>query len=271
MRIACAALCLAALAACSSHNESSARQNFAKRVTVAPHVRLWIQCSGSGPVVLADNGLGIPTEAWAGVRRQVRHVRFCAFDRAGVGRSDGRFPARGTLERNVQDIHALIRAADLKRPVILAGHSTGGLDALLYARTYPSDVDGLVLVDSPSESAPAPPSPLDDGNTKLDFSSGLRELRRAGNLGDLPMIVLSHGRRTFSTKQAERSWTRMQRQLSDDSSNTVRVVAIDSRHAIQVDQPGLVAAALEQAARAFPKKQRLHCLPELMARRGRCV
>jgi hypothetical protein len=85
------------------------------------------------------------------------------------------------------------------------------------------------------------------------------------------MIVLSHGRRTFSTKQAERSWTRMQRQLSDDSSNTVRVVAIDSRHAIQVDQPGLVAAALEQAARAFPKKQRLHCLPELMARRGRCV
>ena len=41
-----------------------------------------------------------------------------------------------------------------KRPVILVGHSTGGLDALLYARRYTSDIDGLVLVDSPSESAP---------------------------------------------------------------------------------------------------------------------
>jgi pimeloyl-ACP methyl ester carboxylesterase len=221
--------------------------------------------------VLADNGLGLPTEAWAGVRLQVRGVRFCAFDRAGVGRSDVRACGCGTLERNVADIHALIRAAGLKRPVILAGHSTGGLDALLYARKYPSDVDGLVLVDSPSESAPQPPSALDDENTRLDFGSGLRELRQAGDLGDLPVIVLSHGRRSFSTRQAERSWTRMQRQLARNSSNTLRVVALDSRHVIQVDQPGLVAAALEEAAMAFPKNERLRCPPAFAANRGRCV
>ena len=115
---------------------------------------------------------------------------------------------------------------EAKRPVILVGHSTGGLDALLYARTYPSDIDGLVLVDAPSESAPQPPYPLDDGNTKLDFSSGLRKLRHAGSLGDLPIILLSHGQRAFSTDQAERSWTRMQRELAHDSSDTLRVVAL---------------------------------------------
>lgn len=266
-----AALCILFLAGCSSHGARSVSGPLAKRVRVEPNVRLWISCSGTGPVVLADNGLGMPTEAWADVRRQVRHIRFCAFDRAGVGRSDIRACRCGTLEQNVEDVHALIRAANLSRPVILVGHSTGGLDSLLYARKYGSDIDGLVLVDSPSESAPPPPTALDDGKTRLDFSGGLSKLRRARDLGDLPIIVLSHGRRTFSTKGAERSWTRMQHELAGDSSNTLRIVALDSRHLIQDDQPGLVAAALEEAASSFRDAKQLRCSGALAAERGRCV
>ena len=128
-----------------------------------------------------------------------------------------------------------------------------------------------MLVDSPSESATRPPSALDDGDTKLHFGSGLPELGQAGNLSDLPLIVISHGRRTFSTTQAERSWTRMQRQLARDSSNTLRVVALDSRHVIQYEQPDLVAAAIEDAASSFGKDGRLRCPSELAAHHGRCV
>jgi predicted alpha/beta hydrolase family esterase len=241
-------------------------------VAIAPHVRLFIQCTGTGPVVVADNGLGIPTEAWAGVRQQVHHVRFCAFDRAGVGRSDVRRCRCGTLDRNVEDLHALIRAVALERPVILVGHSTGGLDALLHARRYASDVDGLVLVDSPSESAPPPPHrALDDGRTRLDFSAGLQTLRHARDLGDLPVIILSHGQRTFSTEAAEQSWTRMQHELARDSSNTLRVVALDSHHVIQDDQPGLVAAAIDEAASSLSKDKRLRCTPAYATNRGRCA
>jgi pimeloyl-ACP methyl ester carboxylesterase len=272
-KAALAAACALALTGCSSDsgNTGPTAENFAKRVAVAPHLRLFIQCTGSGSVVVADNGLGIPTEAWAGVRQQVHHVRFCAFDRAGVGRSDVRRCRCGTLERNVEDVHALIRAAVLERPVILVGHSTGGLDALLYARRYGSDVEGLVLVDSPSESAPPPPRVLDDGRTRLDFSSGLRSLRYARDLGDLPVIILSHGQRTFSTEAAEDSWTRMQHELAGDSPNTLRVVALDSRHVIQDDQPGLVATAIDEAASSFSKKKRLRCTPAFAANDGRCV
>jgi hypothetical protein len=268
------AACALALTGCSSDggNTGPTTENFAKPVAIAPHVRLFIQCIGAGPVVVADNGLGIPTEAWAGVRQQVHHVRFCAFDRAGVGRSDVRRCRCGTLDRNVEDLHALIRAVALKRPVILVGHSTGGLDALLYARRYASDIDGLVLVDSPSESAPPPPHrALDDGRTRLDFSSGLQTLRHARDLGDLPVIILSHGQRTFSTEAAEHSWTRMQHELARDSSNTLRVVALDSRHVIQDDQPGLVAAAIDDAASSFSEKKRLRCAPAYATNRGRCA
>jgi len=268
MKAVLAGACVLALAGCSSGRSSD---HFAKAVEVAPHLRLWISCSGKGPAVLADNGLAIPTQAWAGVRRDVRRVRFCAFDRAGVGRSDVRGCLCGSLERNVGDVHALVRAADLERPLILVGHSTGGLDALLYARAHRADVSGLVLVDSPSESAPASPGPLTDGGTQLEFASGLRKLRHAHGLGDLPIIVLSHGKRSFSTVAAERSWGEMQRQLTGDSSNTVHVIALKSRHLIQVDQPELVAAAVQEMATVVPSGGRLRCIPVFRRAGGRCV
>jgi pimeloyl-ACP methyl ester carboxylesterase len=270
MRVICAGACLLALAGCSSGERAKRTPDFAGAFEVAPHVRLWIACSGNGPVVLADGGLGTPTQAWAGVRRAVRHVRFCAFDRAGVGRSDVRSCHCGSLERNVEDVHALIKAAHLRTPVVLVGHSTGGLDALLYARRHRADVAGLVLVDSPSEAAPPPRGPLADGDTRLEFASGLRELRRAGRLDGLPILVLSHGRRTFATPAAERSWSRMQRQLTADSSDTLRVIAADSGHLIERDQPGLVAKAGEQMVTTTQEGRRLRCLPVFEAVGGRC-
>jgi pimeloyl-ACP methyl ester carboxylesterase len=168
-------------------------------------------------------------------------------------------------------MHALVGAAELKRPLILVGHSTGGLDALLYARRHRPDVDGLVLVDSPSEAAPAPPARLGDGRTRLDFAAGLRELRHARGLGDLPIVILSHGQRAFSTQAAERSWRAMQRQLARDSSNTLSVIALDSGHLIQVDQPGLVAAAVEEVASVAPTRDGLRCSRAIRHARGRCV
>ena len=164
----------------------------------------------------------------------------------------------------------LIMAAHLHPPVVLVGHSTGGLDALLYARRYRSEVSGLVLVDSPSESARVPPAALTDGSTQLEFASGLRNLRRAGRLDSLPILVLSHGKRAFSTLAAERSWTKMQRQLAADSSNTLRVIALDSGHLIQVDQPRLVARVVEQVVAASRKGRHLECLPVFDAAGGRC-
>jgi pimeloyl-ACP methyl ester carboxylesterase len=252
------------LCGCGSAHEPRA---FARKLETPSGARLWLQCSGSGPVALADAGLAIPARSWAAVRKRVRHVRFCAFDRAGVGRSDARPCLCGSLQRDVEDEHALVTAAHLERPLILVGHSTGGLDALLYARRYRSEVAALVLVDSPSEAAPPPPGGvLQDGGTRLELASGLRRLRSADGLGDLPIVILSHGRRAFSTTSAERGWTRMQRELAADSSDTLRVTALRSGHLIQVDQPALVAAAVEAAA----QRGKLRCAPAFTNAGGRC-
>lgn len=67
-----------------------------------------------------------------------------AFDHRGHGRSDGR---RGALRRAndlVDDLAAIVDAAS-NAPVLLVGHSMGGLVSLRYALAHPERVAALVL------------------------------------------------------------------------------------------------------------------------------
>jgi pimeloyl-ACP methyl ester carboxylesterase len=48
----------------------------------------------------------------------------------------------------VSDVQGLLDAAHVSGPYVLAGHSVGGIYALLYAARYPEHVAGLALVDS---------------------------------------------------------------------------------------------------------------------------
>ena len=67
-----------------------------------------------------------------------------------VSRSDPIAQPR-TAPEVVADLHALLQAAEIPGPYVLAAHSLGGLFARLYASTYPDEVVGLVLVDAYSE------------------------------------------------------------------------------------------------------------------------
>lgn len=53
-----------------------------------------------------------------------------------------------TIGDSVEDLHRLLAAAEVPGPYVLVAHSCGGMIGQLYARTYPDDVIGLVLVDA---------------------------------------------------------------------------------------------------------------------------
>ncbi len=113
--------------------------------------RLHLDCAGTGsPTVVLLNGLGETSPQWARIRPVIAtSTRVCAYDRAGQGWSeDSPNPADAT--NAATDLHALLTAAGEPGPYVLAGHSSGGIHALAFTDRYPSDVAGMVLIDSAS-------------------------------------------------------------------------------------------------------------------------
>lgn len=121
-------------------------------VEVEPGRRLNLYCVGSGePVVVLEAGLTDPINVWGLVQPRVSaHTRLCAYDRAGIGFSDEQ-TRPSTSANMVDDLHRLLAAAGIRTPVVLVGHSAGGMHVRLFAYTYPHAVAGLVLVDPSHE------------------------------------------------------------------------------------------------------------------------
>jgi pimeloyl-ACP methyl ester carboxylesterase len=69
-----------------------------------------------------------------------------AYDRAGVGFSD-RARRPSDADNAVGDIQRLVLKAHLRFPLVLVGHSNGGIYAVRFAQVHRNEVAGLVLVD----------------------------------------------------------------------------------------------------------------------------
>jgi pimeloyl-ACP methyl ester carboxylesterase len=91
---------------------------------------------------------------WGAVQARLaaRGIRSCAYDRAGLGRSDpGPNPRDGLAV--AADFEAMLAASREPGPYIYVGHSMAGLYARLFAGRNPDQVAGLVLVDAATPAA----------------------------------------------------------------------------------------------------------------------
>jgi pimeloyl-ACP methyl ester carboxylesterase len=173
-------------AASSSAPASSAVSgDFAARVTVGGR-QVYLECHGSGrPTVLLQSGYGNGGDIWSAATAHPPAVapglaatnRVCVYDRpssvlsvdaAGTPLSSSQ-PARSdqvpmprTATAVVTEWHDVLATAGVPGPYVLVGHSLGGLFAVLYARTYPDQVAGMVLVDAtpPAFATLLPPASL---------------------------------------------------------------------------------------------------------------
>jgi len=113
--------------------------------------KLHINCKGEGePTVVFDSGMADDSIAWYKVQPQVaKFIRACSYDRAGLGWSEPS-PNPRTSATIVKELHSLLRISNISPPYILVGHSFGGMNVRLYSHSYPTEVAGLILVDSSS-------------------------------------------------------------------------------------------------------------------------
>jgi len=114
--------------------------------------RMHLYCLGQGqPTVVFDAGVNEFSVQWLAIQEALaKDLRACAYDRAGFGWSEAS-PHPRSSETMVRELHTLLDKAGIRGPLVLVGHSFGGLNMRLYAVRHPQEVAGLVQVDAAHE------------------------------------------------------------------------------------------------------------------------
>ncbi|HEX2591763.1 MAG TPA: alpha/beta hydrolase [Rhizomicrobium sp.] len=189
-------------------------------VDIGGGMRLHLRCTGSGtPAVIFDSGLGGTMLDWDLVQPAVaKTTRACSYDRAGMGWSD---PAQGhrSPQRIAEELHALLIAAHIGGPYVLVAHSLGGKNIRMFARDYPDDVAGMVLVDARSEYMDFHASAADKQSLKDQLSNGALTSHIGRTLG----IVRLFGANLFDGPLPDA--TRQQAALLDTAQKSIDAVA----------------------------------------------
>ena len=125
----------------------------------------------------------------------------------------------------------------------------------LFAKKYPNQVAGVVLIDSTSPlQKQHDPLPSKDSNYYLEaagISVSEQEVNEAGIFPNVPLIVLSatiHGSKTsiYNSKANQELWAKFQENLSHLSTDSQQITANNTGHYIQKEKPWLVIAAIEE-------------------------
>jgi len=105
-------------------------------------------------------------------RRLSRLGRLILFDKRDTGLSDPA-PSDMSLEERMEDVRAVMRAAD-SRQAVLFGYSEGAPMSILFAATYPGRVTALILGSASARWFPAPGYPCGQGAQEM--YDGLQEI-----------------------------------------------------------------------------------------------
>ena len=103
---------------------------------------------GPGPTMVLLSGYGTPAPAvdFAPLIRELDAFDVIVVEGFGYGYSDLDVPDR-TIENITSELNEVLVKLHVDEPVILAGHSVGGLYARYYANAYPDDVAAVIGID----------------------------------------------------------------------------------------------------------------------------
>lgn len=235
---------------------------------------------GSGkPVVVIEPAYGGAASNWRSIAEAVaQETTVVAYDRVPYGDSsaarDGRTPSDV-----VRDLHAVLRGLHITGPLVLAGHSVGGIYVRAYAAAHPDDVAGMVLVDSSDEgqrratrghvprkwqfmellTIPSTVIASRASRNGADRRSLIREFRSfreiteadrmlsPGALGSKPLIVLTRAR---DASRGDRGfwpiWHGLHRDLARLSANSSHIISNSSSHYLNDSDPSLIIRSIRQ-------------------------
>ncbi|GGP24395.1 alpha/beta fold hydrolase [Silvimonas amylolytica] len=247
------------LAACSSMPDSGQQ-------TLSGGGKIGWTVAGSGkPTVVLQAGLGDDRSTWNKVFPDLSaHYRVFAYDRPGYGSSSHASTPRDPCTI-ATELHDLLRAAQIPPPYLLVGHSIGGMYQYVYARMYPDEVAGLVLVDATHpdhwrnmQAQSGTQAALLKGMRLTVFTPAMRpefddqekcleRIARTPALGKPVQVLvrtrfdlMEQGDFEQQVHQEEADWLVL--------TGAAQVQSVNSGHYIQQDQPSAVLAAVASVA-----------------------
>lgn len=256
----------------SSAPVSQAAFTGAKKITVDGK-SVNVSCSGTlekgKPVVILLPGAGDALDKVGGLQETLgKKHRVCSYDRLGAGGSD-QPDGPQTFETTGKVLTGVLGQLAADSPVVLAGHSLGGLIAARYAPDHQDKVKGLVLMDATSptqsadlvreipETATGDAADLRAQNLAVFKGENPEKLAvpdaEVKSAGDIPVEVIKHGQEYLAQVPQygpglERAWTEGQLKWLALSSRSELTVAKTSGHYIYVDQPDLAVREIEDVA-----------------------
>lgn len=127
-------------------------------------VRANVKIEGGGPPLVLIHGFGAALDWWDRIAPELaRHHRVIRLDLIGHGGTEA--PASGySIERQAALVKAVLDKLHIARVVVI-GHSMGGEVATAFAEANPSNVERVVLIDTPPK-----PETTFDLKTRLALS-----------------------------------------------------------------------------------------------------
>lgn len=234
------------------------------------HHRVKLEGKGKRTVIL-EAGLGDTLEVWNSVQPLIaaKCARTLAYNRAGYLGSDNSNDPRDSATI-VAELRAELQRQNIKPPYVLVGHSLGGLYMQYFARNYPQEVAGLVLVDSThweqslamgnqantpynSRTAVTLFMPWIMRREISDSVSAGKQVHASPVASGVPTIVLSSTRGPpGETPSARALSARLQDEIAADFPASDHVRVDDSGHYIQRDHPEAVVEAARKLAGCKP-------------------
>ncbi|MFD3309896.1 alpha/beta fold hydrolase [Streptomyces sp. NPDC058694] len=229
-----------------------------------------VSCSGRSaarkPVVVLMAGGGDGLDTMAGLQKSLsKKARVCSYDRLGEGESDQPIGTQ-TINDSSKILTGVLDRITGDRPVVLAGHSLGGLIAARYAPDHRDRVKGLVLMDATipaltagiSKAIPKSATGMaaelrdqtiavNEGQNPEKFIIADAGVRSAGNI---PVQIIRHESQYAEVPDygpaLEEMWAEGQHQWRALSGRSRISVAAGSGHYIHVDRPDLAVEAIQR-------------------------
>lgn len=224
------------------------------------------------PTVLFESGMGDSSETWNDIQNKISLLTSTfSYDRAGIGKSDSTLIPRTCLDI-VQDLSKLLTKVPVKPPFILVGHSFGGLVSRLFASIYPNLIAGMILVDAAPEFKEIAyekvlPSKLIDSNReyynnpmlnveKIDKVQSYNQIDANKCMFDFPLTIIIHGLQdNYDKDWPNQEILEVEQKLQVDfknlSTKSKIIIAKNSGHYIQDDEPELIIKAIIEMVNKF--------------------